>query len=313
MINAVLATILWAQAGTAPEASPSLAPSPTEPTPLPIELRWDAPAGCPDAAAVRAGIAHGLPPAPAGFAPMQVDVAVRPLGERWQAALALRGTDWTATRTLNGATCAAVADAAGLVIGLALTSELAAHEVVVAPAPPPHPPADAPLSTPLVGLAFASDVGTLPSATSGGALSLGWRRARARFELAGSLFASRAGVVTGRPDTGGLLSLASLAARGCWLWGRAASLGPCVGAGVDRVHGAGTGPITTVQATSVAPFGAVGLRGEWRLSRRVVPFLTVEAAIPLVRARFSVENVGLVHEAAAVSFRGAAGLELRFR
>jgi hypothetical protein len=91
------------------------------------------------------------------------------------------------------------------------------------------------------------------------------------------------------------------------------SFGPCLGAGVERLHGTGFGPITVEEATSFAPFALGGLHGEWRLSRWVAPFLAVEAAIPLARARFSVENVGLVHQPADVSFRGAAGLEIRFR
>jgi hypothetical protein len=305
MAAAALAMVLWAQAATAPPAAAAAAP---------ITLGWDAPAGCPDADAVRAEIARGLPPAPGPVAPMRADAAVRALdGGRWEAALALRGTDWTATRTLNGASCTALADAVALVIGLAFTSELAAREVVVArPAPTPAPE-PAPISTPVAALALAGDSGTLPAATEGGALALGWRFTHLRAQLGASLYAARSTSVAGFPETGGRLSLASLSARACALWGRAASVGPCAAAGVDRLHGSGTGPIMSVQATSHAPFLAPGLRGEWAMSRRVVLFADVEAAIPLVRARFSVENIGLVHEAAAVSFRGAAGLEVRFR
>ena len=345
---AALATILWAQAGgdaavgprptttaapPAPLVAPALAPSPAAapvapalapspaaapvapalaPSPasprLPLELRWEAPAGCPDATTVRAAITRGVPPSPTGTEPMYAAVLVRALdAEHWQAALALRGADWTATRTLKGPTCAAVSDAAALVIGLALTSDLQAREVVVAP-PPPRA-----RSTPAVALAFVGDVGTLSTATPGGALALGWRFARARVELRGSLFASRAGAVSSAPDTGARISLASLDARACTLRGATWSVGPCGAAGVDRLRGTGTGPITTGGITSFAPFLAGGLQGEWRLSRWVVPFLTAEAAIPLVRGRFSVEDVGQVHQAAAVLVRGAAGLELRFQ
>jgi hypothetical protein len=317
---AALATILWAQAGgeaavasppppTTTAPAPALAPSPAPAPPrLPLELRWEAPAGCPDADSVRAGIVRGVPPSPTGTEPMYAGVLVSALdAANWRAALDLRGVDWTATRALKGPTCAAVSDAAALVIGLALTSDLQAREVVVAP-PPPRA-----LSTPTVALAFVGDVGTLSTATPGGALALGWRFARARVELRGSLFASRAGAVSSEPDTGARISLASLDARACYLRGAAWSVGPCVAGGIDRLRGTGTGPITAGGRTSFAPFFAGGLQGEWRLSRWVVPFLTAEAAIPLVRGRFSVEDVGQVHQAAAVLVRGAAGLELRFR
>jgi hypothetical protein len=306
MIAAALATMLWAQA-----AAPALAAGAA--LPLPIDLRWDAPAGCPDAAAIRAGITRGLPEAPRSTEPMLASVVVRALDdEHWQASLELRGADWTAARTLKGASCAAVADAAGLVIGLALTSELASGPVVVAPPPPPPAPTRG-LSTPVVSLALAGEGGTLPAATVGGGLALGWRWTRARVELRASLFEPRSGTVAAFPDTGGRLSLASLSARDCALWGGTLSGGPCVAVGVDRIVGTGTGPITTASVTSYAPVLAAALRGEWRLARQVAAFLEFEEAIPLVRARFSVENVGLVHQAAAVSLRGAAGLELRFR
>src|SRR5206468_3858450 len=153
----------------------------------------------------------------------------------------------------------------------------------------------------------SGDASTLPSPTPGVALALGWRFAWARAELRASLFQSRAASVPAFPEAGARMSLASLAAGACALWGRAASLGPCVSAGVDRLRGAGLGPIAAGEDTNWAPFVAGGLRAEWSLSRWVVPFLGVEASIPLVRARFSVKNDGLAHQPAAVSFRGAAG------
>jgi hypothetical protein len=304
---AALATILWAQA-----AAPSdvvAAPAPR----LPIELRWDAPAGCPDLDAVRAGIARGVPSTPTSTEPLYAGVAVSVDDvAHWRAALELRGVDWTATRALKGPSCAAVADAAELVIGMALTSALEAREVVVASPPPPAAARPTP-SSPTLALAFVGDAGALPSAAPGGALSFGWHRARVFLDVRGSLFASRAGTLAVEPDAGGRVSLASLDARGCYLWGRTVSMGPCVGAGVDRLHATGTGPITTGNVTSFAPFFDGGLQATWRLSRWVAPFLAAEAAIPLVRGRFSVEDVGQFHQPAAVSFRGAAGLEVRFR
>jgi hypothetical protein len=306
-VLALLGLVLVAQAGEA------AAPPPPPPAP-PVELRWDAPAGCPDADAVRAAIARGVPAAPpAGLASLQADVAVTAQdADHWRASLQLRGLDWTATRSLKGPTCEAVADAAGLVIVMALATELGERPVVVAaPAPPPPPPPRT--STPALGFAGATDSGTLPGATAGGALSLGWRWDRARLDLRAALFASQSGTIPDHADTGARMSLASVGLRGCRLWGGAVALGPCVGAGVDRVHGSGFGPITAGEGTNLAPFVTGGLQAEGQMSRRVVAFLAADAAIPLVRAQFSVKDIGLVHEAAVVSLRVAAGLELRFR
>jgi hypothetical protein len=129
----------------------------------------------------------------------------------------------------------------------------------------------------------------------------------------GALFRDPSGTVATQPDTGATLSLATASLRGCTLPGATLSLGPCVAAGFDRLGGTGFGPIAPAQGSNIAPFLGVGLLAEWRMSRWVAPFLSVEAAIPLVRARFSIDHVGQAHQAAAVSFRGAAGLEVRFR
>jgi hypothetical protein len=283
------------------------------PAPSPVDLRWDAPAGCPTGDDVGAAVARGLPADAAGAARVQASVSVKALdADHWHAQLELRGADWTGTRTLKGPTCAAVADAAALVIDLGVATELGEREVVVPPPPPPPPPPAA-RPTPTLGIAAAADAGALPDATAGGALVLGWRTPRFRLDLRGTWLASQSGTIAGHTDTGATLSLASAVLRGCRLWGAAFSLGPCVGAGVDRLHGAGFGPIMASEATNYAPFGAVGLQGEGRLSRWVVAFLAADGAIPLVRARFSVKDIGQVHEAAPVSLRVAAGLELRFR
>jgi hypothetical protein len=313
---AILSAFLAAQA--VGPSMPLLPPEPAAPlaAPFPVELSWDAPAGCPDAEGVRGAIARGLPPTDGGLARVQAHVSVTPLdAEHWRAALELRGADWTATRTLKGPSCAGVADAAALVIVMALANERQAREVVVEAAPPPPPPPVEPLSpsSPLVGVGAAVDTSTLPAATPGLAVAVGWRWTRARVDLRGAFFRQQEGRIEDQPTTGANLSLISASARGCYVRGDVISVGPCVAAGFDRLTGRGFGPIASAEDSNIAPFFSGGLIGEWRLSRWVVPFVSAEAAIPLVRARFSVEDVGLVHQAAAVSFRGAAGLELRFR
>jgi hypothetical protein len=234
-------------------------------------------------------------------------------GGLWRAALALRGADWTATRTLRGPSCAAVADAAELVIELAVATELQAREA----APPPRavrPPAPAlPVSTPVVGLAALGDAGTLPAVAVGAGVVLGWRFARARVDVRGGWFATRAGTVPAAPDVGARVGLLSASLRACGLRGDRIAVGVCADAGLDRLSATGFGAITPERKTNLAPFLGGGLVAEWRASRWVVPFLTVEAAIPLVRAQISIDDVGPVHRAAAVSFRGAAGVEVRFR
>jgi hypothetical protein len=312
---AVLTTMLWAQVSVAASATPAAAP---------VDLRWEAPAGCPGVEAVRAGIARGLPKASDArasdalhadvvLAPMRADVVVTAVdGAHWRAALALQGADWTATRALKGPTCAAVADAAVLVIDLALETELQQHE-----APPPPPPLLLPppsnRSSPVVALDAAGDVGTLPTTTFGAGALVGWRFARARVDLRGAWFSPRTATVASQTNEGAQVGLLSASLRGCPMFGTKVAVGPCAEVGVDRLVAKGFGPINPKSVKNLAPVLGAGLQAEWRLSRWVVPFLAVDAAIPLVRAHFSVESGSQLHRAAAVSFRGAAGLEVRFR
>jgi len=127
------------------------------------------------------------------------------------------------------------------------------------------------------------------------------------------MFSARDDTIPGQPDTGASFSLASASLRGCYVRGASLSLGLCAGAGVDRIGGKGFGPIFATEGTNFAPFLGGGLLAGWRMSRWVAPFLSAEAAIPLVRARFSIDHLGQVYQPAAVSLRGAAGFEVRFR
>ncbi|HXI55467.1 MAG TPA: hypothetical protein VNO55_05380, partial [Polyangia bacterium] len=128
--TALLIAVVVAQAAAGPMPPAS-----------PVDLSWTAPAGCPRAETVRASIARGV--ASGTVARVRADIVVVPVdADHWRATVNLQGADWSAARTLKGPTCAAVADAAGLVIVLALATELLEPEAIVEapPLPPPPPP-----------------------------------------------------------------------------------------------------------------------------------------------------------------------------
>lgn len=299
-----LLAFLTAQAPAAP------AP-PTSTSTSPVELRWEAPADCPDAQSVRDAVARGLASVAGRVSRVEASVNVTALDvEHWRAALELRGLDWTATRMLKGPSCAAVADASALVIVLALAAELQEREVIVEAPPAPAP---GPRSSPAIGVVGMFDTKTLPSPAPGAAVTMGWRWPRARVDLRGALFGAQPARIEAQPEKGASLWLLTGSLQGCWLFGGMVAAGPCGAAGLDRLAGRGFGPIASSYGSNIAPFLGAGLALELRMSRWVVPFFTAEGVFPLVRARFSIDHVGEVHQAAAVSFRGAAGVELRFR
>jgi hypothetical protein len=124
----------------------------------PITLRWQAPEGCPDRAAVEARVAHLLGGAPAATdRTLEADGAVEgiPRGFRLELKVASGGAE--STRVLQSVSCESLADAGALVIALAFDPEaVTAQEIKRAeaaggapagsapPAPnPAHPGGDA--------------------------------------------------------------------------------------------------------------------------------------------------------------------------
>ncbi|MBZ5715813.1 hypothetical protein [Nannocystis pusilla] len=96
--------------------APGSAPAPTMP-----EVRWEAPAGCPDEAAVRAQIAGLLARAPAGTGgAAQVTLRVESLpGGRWRLDATITSPEGQGRRSLEGDRCEALAEAAALLTAIA--------------------------------------------------------------------------------------------------------------------------------------------------------------------------------------------------
>lgn len=85
-----------------------------------LVVQWEAPAGCPDAAAVRARVVRLVGEAAAGAARLTARAAVRAEGGRWALDLELSGETGTGRRALAAARCDELAGAAALVIAIAV-------------------------------------------------------------------------------------------------------------------------------------------------------------------------------------------------
>lgn len=106
------------------------------PTPA-VELRWDAPAGCPQQEAIERQIAALQRGRPAPTNPPRVAFRVEPRGDRWHLVGEISGTTNNGTRELSAATCAELAEAAVLITAIAIDPEPgAADPMVPAPAAP---------------------------------------------------------------------------------------------------------------------------------------------------------------------------------
>lgn len=122
----------------------ALASAPAEPEPLPAterppaeyELRWSAPAGCPDASAVEARIAALTQGRPDGEGTLEVEGEIEGEGEGYTLRLStsLRGT--TGTRELSARACSDLAESAALVVAVTLDPALAGASTEPEPVEP---------------------------------------------------------------------------------------------------------------------------------------------------------------------------------
>lgn len=122
--------------------APAQAPPPA---PSPIQVVWTAPEGCPQRAVVEAEIARllGAPPRAEAGRRLDVDGKVTATGAGYSLELSTRdGEGATGQRTLAGASCEALANAAALVVALGWDPEAVA--AAAAPPVPPAPPAPSP-------------------------------------------------------------------------------------------------------------------------------------------------------------------------
>lgn len=320
---------------------------PEPPASVPADgVQWSAPPGCPDRAALLAGIARRLGrPLEPGEVAVDARVARTP-GPRFAVRLRLVAGDRSELRELTAGACAPLLDATALLVVHAL--EAAADEplppdVVATPpqdtltpepptaitpaatptitptiTPTPEPLAPAAASPPsrapglLLRVHAGPELGALPeiSAIVGLAVGVLWRRVR--IEARGSFIAPRTGT-TAQTDVRALLVAGSL--HGCARLGRGALEFPlCAGLEAGALRGEAHGP--TADATTLAPWLGVvlGAGVAWRLRPRLALWAALEGVGGAVRPRFLLRDPGddiILFRPAAVSGRVMVGLELR--
>ncbi len=85
-----------------------------------LSVQWDAPAGCPDGAVVRARVVRLVGEEAARKARLTARAAVRAEGGRWALELELAGETGAGKRSLSAGRCEELAGAAALVIAIAV-------------------------------------------------------------------------------------------------------------------------------------------------------------------------------------------------
>ena len=182
-------------------------------------------------------------------------------------------------------------------------------------AEPDAAPAAARSSRWSVSLAAAVDAASLPHTTPGLGLGIHFGRGLFGLGLTTSAFLPQTERAAGTPAVQTTVALVDVLVTGCALapLGRRLEAGGCVGGGLGLLHG---------QSASVsAPAANLGARPEGVLLGRVeLPLfdplrLHLEAGAlgDPIRSPFRVAGIGDVYRPPPVAFRGALGLDVRFR
>ncbi len=296
-----------------------------------LTLRWTAPSGCPDQAAVLDAVrAAGAPERPRQA--LVVDGVVTHPG-RWRAVLTTRHGDRPGTRTLESRSCPRLVQGVAMVIALAM-EEAPADEPsatttitprtappvlfvdddelppILRPRPRLPPPPRARRVRMGVSLHARGDLGTLPSFAPalGLGLSVWGQTLGAMAEVTGLV---TQGVDGPRPGTAMRLGAWRGALLGCALGGRRVRVGACTGVEVNRMEGRGEG--FQRNADDVSWMFGVPLRARVgvELGGRVEVLGEAEAMVPIERVRYAVEGVGELHAVWPVTVR--AGLSAIWR
>jgi hypothetical protein len=298
------------------------------------EMSWNAPADCQRADAVSGQVERQIGRPLSEVDAPSFQVAITHKGDRWQLELVTLAPA-PSSRTLEGPSCVAVTDAAGVAMALAISAsaesargappESTAPGVAPAPAPLTAAPPAAPTPTPperaepaapsagarlgaVVGLSAAVDSATLPAPVLGLGVGAGLRLAPLRVEAQGLAFAPSTLRLVDRQSAEFTLFAGAL--LGCFEapLPSVVVLG-CAGAELGRIAGEGRG-VTDPQLGS-ALWQAARVEGGVELPPADGLRFTARfgVGVPFNRPDFQLDG-NTVHRPAAMTLRVTVGLML---
>jgi len=302
-----------------------------------VPLTWNAPAGCPPAAAVVADVKRNLADSGKAAAPFVAAVSVeRGPGGRWQAHLRVEARGGRAERTFEAESCDAISAAAALIVALSAESVSGAPPAADLRAPglvgdkeipPPVPETHWRRSRWSFMASPVLDGGTMPDSPGLGVelaagpewAAPGWRL---RLLASSSFFPKRqtnTGPSTGKGDID--LWMLSFAGRGCLTAAPPQfEFGFCLGVELSVMTGSdSTMNFAVMDGTQywVSPVGS--LLAIWRATPTISMFGRADVAVPSTLRSWHVDDLvgtatdfNKVYEVDDVAVRGAVGFEFRF-
>ncbi|WP_441288415.1 hypothetical protein ACSRUE_41705 [Sorangium sp. KYC3313] len=306
--------------------------------PRTIDLRWEAPAGCPPVDEVRSEIARLLGTSEQRL-PIEVEIAIaRERDERYRLDLRIRAPA-PGERVIRGDDCASMSRAAALIVAMSIDPDAVARSAAAQPAPPqaiaapaagaPRPPPPAPRRPPpaaarpsaaserdVEGALWVSaqiEQALVPTIgvglAAGGGLRSGWFRADGAAGVVPSSSGHIAGLAAGAEFRLWFLEVDACARP----FERPLRVYVCA---LGRQHWLRSrGRDVDEPFTLTTPIFAAGLGTllEWRVAAPVSVEGALHAVVPLRRPRFVVENLdGVVYRPPVAGLSARLGLALAF-
>ncbi len=289
-------------------------------------VTWTAPADeCPDEAAFIARVEAHF--GGALDADLTATVTATKTDPGWTVRIETTTGDATGERTIEGATCAEVFDAAALVVAMAVPPKISSPppppegEGDRPPPPPPQPPSPPPSPPPpppplpvhiSARIVVGSNLGMLPGADPGFAAAFAVSRGRLRGEVGASTWLERSrSVDTDDGVRGADLSLKAAGLRACYL--PAARVWTCAAGELGSMRGIGFGADDDFDRSSTWLAGGASAVAPFSLSRSFNIVVIADALAPIRRPRFLHDGPVEVYQPAPVIGRLWVGAAVQFR
>jgi hypothetical protein len=298
-----------------------------------VALQWEAPAACPDVAALRGELERYVSAdAQRGDRPLRVHALVREDAGRFVLDLELDAEGGIMRQRIVAERCEVLASATALVIAVLLDPAGVVERVEPSP-PPVEPPiataapvTPTPVTTPtaapkrrrslqaILRVAALGGTGVLPRFGAGFTAAAGIRGRLFRAELVATGMLPQRARAEGE-DAGARVDAWTIGPRGCVVPEvRTVELPVCTGLDAGQIRARGFGLQTALRP--VAPWVAIPLSASvlWApaaASRRFAFGPGVEAWVATTRPRFGIDDLGPLYRAARAGIRAWVTVELR--
>lgn len=277
----------------------------------PLELRWTAPAECPQEATVRERFNALVPREMLERARLRADGTITKMDERYRLVLRLEVDDLAGERSIESDSCTDLAGAAAVALGLLLQSAAPEPTAPSAaedekPAPTAPTPAPEPSSNPtkddasrartlhvFVTPELAVEVGPLPKPNVSFALGAGVSYGRWLAALDAQLPAKQHITLVGALEAGADTQHSLLSLSLCHAWQAPPfELLPCAVFAVERLSATGSGPVVTARSErDIWPSFGLGGMARLRLTEWLAVGATFGGRVEAVRPSIRIEGL----------------------